>query len=141
MKRVIKLTESDLTRIVKQVIDENYATQLNMGGFPKLKDLKPYGLKYSVKSLKNLLVKKLKPGGRFSDNKWDREHMPFPPELDILNAIFQSNIAQFYFKKHAESKGKSHYDWATLITKEALDDFPLPPNVFNSVVDILTKDK
>lgn len=108
---------------------------------PKLKDLKPYGLKYSVKSLKNLLVKKTRPDGTFGDKKWIREEMPFPQELDILNVIFQSRLAKFYFTQEAKKVGKHHYDFANLITKESLDNFPLPENVFNSVIDILTKTK
>ena len=108
---------------------------------PKLKDLKPYGLKYSVKSLKNLLVKKTRPDGTFGDKKWIREEMPFPQELDILNVIFQSRLSQFYFTKKAKEKGKQTWDWAHSINKEDLDNFPLPENVFNSVIDILTKTK
>lgn len=108
---------------------------------PKLKDLKPYGLKYSVKSLKNLLIKKMRPDGTFGDKKWIREEMPFPQELDILNVIFQSRLSEFYFTKKAKEKGKQTWDWAHSINKEDLDNFPLPENVFNSVIDILTKTK
>lgn len=107
---------------------------------PKLKDLKQFGLKYSVKSLKNLLLKKNRPDGSFGDNKWNRDEMPFPPELDILNAIFQSRIAKYYFTQEAKKKNKHHYDWANLITKDSLDNFPIPKQIFVTIIDILNKD-
>lgn len=107
---------------------------------PKLKDLKQFGLKYSVKGLKNLLLKKNRPDGTYGDNKWNRNEMPFPPELDILNAIFQSELAQYYFTQEAKKKNKHHYEWANLITKDSLDNFPIPGQIFVTVIDILNKD-
>jgi hypothetical protein len=107
---------------------------------PKLKELKPYGLKYSVKGLKNLLLKKWRPDGKFGDNKWNRDEMPFPPELDVLNAIFQSKFAEYYFTQEGKKRDKTHYDWANLITKDSLDNFPIPESVFAMVIHKLTKD-
>lgn len=143
MIKVIKLTESDLAEIIKRAINESYVTKFetNSKEFPKLKDLKPYGLTYSVKSLKNLLISQRRDDGTYGNNKWNKESMPFPPELNILNVIFQSKIAQFYFESYAKDKGKFHYNWASLITKDALDNFPIPTNVFKTVVEVLTADK
>jgi hypothetical protein len=128
---------------MKYIITESHYEKINsiFNTMPKLKDLKPYGLKYSVKALKNLLVKKTRPDGTFGDNKWTRDEMPFPEELDILNTIFQSKIAQFYFIDNAKKKDKYDYNWANLISKEDLDNFPLPEHVFNLVVNILTNTK
>jgi hypothetical protein len=58
-----------------------------------------------------------------------------------LNTIFQSKIAQFYFIDNAKKKDKYDYNWANLINKEDLDNFPLPEHVFNLVVNILTNTK
>ena len=141
--KIRHIQESNLI-LEKRLINEDYDTEINKGSingmndFPTLKELKPYGLKYSVKLLKNLLTKSKKPDGTFRNNKWIKEEMPFPPELTILNVIFQSKLAEFWFKKYAKSKGKEPRYWDLEITKESLDNFPLPPQVFNSVVDILT---
>lgn len=119
----IETNEDDnWTEKAKTNIDNTFS---NM---PKLKDLKQFGLKYSVKGLKNLLLKK------------NRNEMPFPPELNILNAIFQSRITKYYFTQEAKKKDKHHYDWANLITKDSLDNFPIPEQVFVTVIDILNKD-
>jgi len=128
---------------MKYIITESHYEKINsiFNTMPKLKDLKPYGLKYSVKTLKNLLVKKTRQDGTFGNNKWNRDEMPFPEELDILNTIFQSKIAQFYFIDNAKKKDKYDYNWANLISKEDLDNFPLPEHVFNLVVNILTNTK
>jgi len=132
-----------LKQHMKYIITELHYEKINsiFNTMPKLKDLKPYGLKYSVKTLKNLLVKKTRQDGTFGNNKWNRDEMPFPEELDILNTIFQSKIAQFYFIDNAKKKDKYDYNWANLISKEDLDNFPLPEHVFNLVVNILTNTK
>jgi len=126
--------QDDWTKKAQANIDDIF------NNLPKLKDLKPYGLKYSVKGLKNLLLKKTRPDGTFGDNKWKREEMPFSPELDMLNAIFQSRLAKYYFIQEAKKKGKHHYDFANLITKESLDNFPIPESIFVSIVHILTNE-
>jgi hypothetical protein len=126
--------------------DENWTkkAQTNIDNvfdsLPKLKELKPYGLKYSVKGLKNLLLKKWRPDGKFGDNKWNRDEMPFPPELDVLNVIFQSKLAKYYFTQEGKKRDKTHYDWANLITKDSLDNFPIPESAFAMVIHKLTKD-
>jgi len=125
--------EDNWTKIAQTNIDNVF------GSLPKLKELKPYGLKYSVKDLKNLLLKKTRPDGTYGDNKWNRDEMPFPPELDVLNAIFQSRLAKYYFIQEAKKRDKYHYDWANLITKDSIDNFPIPESVFVMVVDVLTK--
>jgi|688.fasta_scaffold544193_2 hypothetical protein len=134
-----------MRELIRNVLREEFQNNLDttnfQSHFPKLKELKPYGLKYSVKGLKNLLVTRQKPDGTYGDNKWNRDEMPFPPELDMLNAIMQSRIAKFYFTNYAKNKGKYHYNWGELITKEALDNFPIPQGVFDSVVEILTAEK
>ena len=132
-KKVETKEQEDWTKKAQTNIDNV------LNNLPKLKDLKQFGLKYSVKGLKNLLQKKLKPDGTFGDNKWNRDEMPFSPELDILNVIFQSRIAKYYFQEEAKKRNKFHYDVANLITKESLDNFPIPEPIFISVVHILTK--
>jgi hypothetical protein len=142
----LKLTESNINKIYN-IFENNWEEEAKSNidktfdSMPKLKDLKNYGLKYSVKSLKNLLMKKTKSDGTFGDNKWNREELPFPKELDILNAIFQSRLAKFYFVESAKKKGKTHYDFSNLITKESLDNFPIPEPIFINVVQILNKPK
>jgi hypothetical protein len=133
--KALKLTENNWEKEAKNNIDKTFE---NM---PKLKDLKEYGLKYSVKSLKNLLLKKTRPDGTYGDNKWKREEMPFPKELDILNVLFQSRLAKYYFTDSAKKKDKYHYDFANLITKESLDNFPIPESIFHNIVETLTKPK
>ena len=107
MKYII--TETQYVKMIDNSINEsNWEKDAKnnieniFNSLPKLKDLKPYGLKYSVKSLKNLLAKKTRPDGTFGDKKWIREEMPFPQELDILNVIFQSRLANFYFTQEAK---------------------------------------
>jgi hypothetical protein len=142
----LKLTESDVNKFY-MIFENNWEKdaknniEKTFDKMPKLKDLKQYGLKYSVKSLKNLLMKKTKPDGSFGDNKWNRDELPFPKELDILNVIFQSRLAKFYFIEQAKKKGKYHYDFANLITKESLDNFPIPEPIFISVVQTLLEPK
>ena len=109
---------------------------------PKIKDLKPYGLKYTVGNLKKLLSKKTQPDGEFRDNKWRRDFMVFPEELDMLNIIIQSKLGKFYFFERIKNRGDnvSSYDnWFSKVKKEDLDDFPIPQNVFDSMVNILNK--
>jgi len=86
------------------------------------------------------LLKKSRPDGKFGDNKWNRDEMPFPPELDVLNTIFQSKLAKYYFTQEGKKRDKTHYDWANLITKDSLDNFPIPESVFAMVIHKLTKD-
>jgi hypothetical protein len=126
--------DNNWTKLAQTNIDNIFSDM------PKLKDLKQFGLKYSIKSLKNLLLKKKRPDGSFGDNKWNRDEMPFPPELDVLNAIFQSRIAEYYFTQEAKKKNKHHYEWANLITKDSLDNFPIPEQIFVTVIYILNKD-
>lgn len=132
-----KLTEEDkYTTDAKNNIDNVFNTM------PKLKDLKPYGLKYSVKAIKNLLVKKTRDDGKYRDNKWIREEMPFPKELDILNVILQSRLARFYFQKVANKRDpkKGLWDWYNDIKKEDLENLPIPQMIFDTVVSILKND-
>ena len=42
MKRIIRLTESDLTRIVERVISEQKITDLRKGGMPGIPEKEPY---------------------------------------------------------------------------------------------------
>lgn len=134
LQKIESKEQENWTEMAKTNIDNIFS---NM---PKLKDLKQFGLKYSVKGLKNLLLKKTRPDGTYGDNTWNRNEMPFPPELDILNMIFQSRLARYYFTQEAKKKNKHHYDWANLITKDSLDNFPIPEQIFVMVVHILNKD-
>jgi hypothetical protein len=142
----LKLSEGNINKFY-MIFENNWEKEAKNNidktfeNMPKLKDLKEFGLKYSVKSLKNLLMKKTRPDGSYGDNKWNREGLPFPKELDILNAILQSRLAKFYFIESAKKKGKYHYDFANLITKESLDNFPIPEPIFYSVVQTLIKPK
>lgn len=141
------LSESIETEVSKLLMVENAAEWEKAGkeniantfaSMPKLKDLKEYGLKYSVKAIKNLLVDKYE-DGKFVSNKWKREHMVFPQELDILNVIIQSRLAKFYFKSAIEQRGGgSFWNWEKHIKKEDIDNFPIPPSVFQIVKDELT---
>ena len=94
----------------------------------------------NIYSIENLLVKKIRDDGKFRDNKWIREEMPFSKEVDILNVLLQSRLAEFYFKNQAKKRNKSHYDWAMNIGKEDLDNFPIPHTIFDTVVSILKND-
>jgi hypothetical protein len=130
-----KLTEEEkYTTDAKNNIDNVFNTM------PKLKDLKPYGLKYSVKAIKNLLVPKNREDGVYRDNRWVRDEMPFPKEVDILNVLLQSRLAEFYFKSQAKKRNKEHYLWSMNIGKEDLDNFPIPQMIFDTVVSILKND-
>lgn len=141
------LAESIETEVSKLLMVENAgewekASRENIANtfasMPKLKDLKEYGLKYSVKAIKNLLVDKYE-DGKVVSNKWKREHMVFPQELDILNVIIQSRLAVFYFKTAQKERGvESWWNWANQIKKEDIDNFPIPPSVFQIVKDELT---
>lgn len=141
------LAESIETEVSKLLMVENAAEWEKAGkeniantfaSMPKLKDLKEYGLKYSVKAVKNLLVDKYE-DGNFVNNKWKREHMVFPQELDILNVIIQSRLAKFYFKTAIEQRaGITFWNWEKHIKKEDIDNFPIPPSVFQIVKDELT---
>jgi len=124
---------NDWTKDAQKNIDDTF------NSLPKLKDLKQYGLKYSVKGLKNLLVKKTRPDGTYGDNRWKREEMPFPPELDTLNVLMQSRLGKYYFQKSAQKRdpNKGQWDWYNHIKKEDLDNFPIPESVFVMVVNIL----
>jgi hypothetical protein len=122
--------EDDYTKEAKNNITSVF------DNMPKLKDLKPFGLKYSVKSIKNLLVPKTQ-DGKYKDNRWIRDEMPFPKELDILNVLIQSRLAIFYFKNQAKKRNKQHYVWAMDINKEDLDNFPIPQMIFDTVSRIL----
>jgi hypothetical protein len=64
---------------------ENINNVLNNS--PKLKDLKQFGVTYTVKAVKELLGYKTRPDGTYGNNKWNRDFMPFPPELDLLNVL------------------------------------------------------
>ena len=105
---------------------------------PKLKDLKQHGLKYSVKGLKNVLVKKTKPDGTYGDNKFNKESAMFPEKLDVLNMLIQSRLGAFYFKTQLKKRGKDVYNWQEFIKKEDLDNFPIPQVIFDGLVKILT---
>jgi hypothetical protein len=104
---------------------------------PKLKDLKQHGLKYSVKGLKNVLVKKTKPDGTYGDNKFNKESAMFPEKLDVLNMLIQSRLGAFYFKTQLKKRGKDAYNWGEFIKKEDLDNFPIPQAIFDGLVKIL----
>lgn len=127
---------------------EDYHQEANLNiqnvfdSLPKLKDLKKYGLKYSVKSIKNLLQKKTRSDGIFRDNKWIRDEMPFSEDLDILNALLHSRLAKYYFTNTAKKRdsSKGHYYWVDDIKKEDLDNLPIPQLIFDGVINIL-KDK
>lgn len=110
--------------------------QNTFDSMPKLKDLKEFGLKYSVKALKNMIVPKYV-DGKVITNKWKREHMIFPEELDILNVLFSSRLAIFYFKTKQKERGLQTWNWETQIKKEDIDNFPIPPSVFESVKETL----
>lgn len=102
---------------------------------PKLKDLKQFGVTYTVKAVKELLDSKTKPD-TFGNNKWNRDFMPFPPELDLLNVLIQSKLGQYYFKTQIEKRGiYEYYNWAKQIKKEDLDNFPLPESIFKTAID------
>lgn len=103
---------------------------------PKLKDLKQFGVTYTVKAVKELLAPKTRPDGTFGNNKWNREFMPFPPELDLLNILIQSKLGQYYFKTQIEKRGiYDYYNWEKQIKKEDLDNFPLPEFIFKTAID------
>lgn len=114
---------------------ENKATDV-FDQSPKLKDLKQFGVTYTVKAVKELLDSKTRPDGTFGNNKWNRDFMPFPPELDLLNVLIQSKLAQYYFKTQIKKRGKyEYYNWAKQIKKEDLDNFPLPESIFKTAID------
>ena len=143
MKKLV-ITEEEKKSILEQHSDERQSKEDNIMSMldknPKLKDLKQFGLKYNVGSIKNLLVTKTQPDGEYRNNKWRREHMPFPPELDILNALIQSRLMKFYLHELIKKRGGQYwYDWEKKIKKEDVDNIPIPEALFNTIVLILQK--
>jgi hypothetical protein len=91
--------------------------------FPVLKDLKKYGLRYTLKDVKNYL-----------NNKHQKEHYPFPEEFLLLNVIIGSRLAEYHFKECQKKRGKFYtWNWVKNIRKEDLDNLPLPSNVFDKL--------
>lgn len=124
-----------MKHIQNYIAFENKATDM-FDQSPKLKDLKQFGVTYTVKAVKELLGSKTRPDGTFGNNKWNRDFMPFPPELDLLNVLIQSKLGQYYFKSQIEKRTKfdSSY-WVKQIKKEDLDNFPLPESIFKVAID------
>lgn len=139
LKRINEMGEMISHDDRQQKASEKVDNTLNNS--PKLKELKEFGLKYTVKSIKNLLGSKWdKENSKMVTNRWDREHFPFPPELDIINVLFHSKLAEFYFKGAIRKRGvevNPYDDWVSKIKKVDIDNFPLPESVFKPVIEFL----
>jgi hypothetical protein len=137
MKKLV-ITEEEKKNILEQHSDERQSKEDNIMSMldqnPKLKDLKQFGLKYNVGSIKNFLTKQL------SSEHWNPEHMPFPSELNILNVLIQSRLVRFYLHELIKKRGGNYwYNWEKKIKKEDVDNIPIPEALFNTIVLILQK--
>ena len=100
MKKIIRLTESDLTRIVKRIIEEENNSKTNKYGFVKVNYPNPS------------LISKMESDKRLRGKN-------FNPEVKIDIRNINKNMSKAYYKKWMDSKDYTERGF----NKYAPDDF------------------